>query len=303
MPGQEEMDFTYTTIDKIFRLSMGEAGDYSGAMYNGDFSMTIEEAQRQKHIFIADSLNINNGSKVLDMACGWGPFLTYLKEERGVDGTGVNLSAGQVEACKKNGLNVHLKDCRTIKPYDFGSFDAISCIGGPEHFCSVEEWRAGKQETVYKNFFEMLNELLPVGGRFYMQTMTFSKNMLDIKDIDMNSDKNSASYVLALMVKEFPGSWLPYGEDMVIRNAAPHFKLISKSSGRLDYIETIKQWRKKFRSFNFKKYLLFLSLMPKYLRSQEFRDLVAIAKVSPNKVCFEQEIMDHYRLVFEKVKV
>jgi len=131
--------------------------------------------------------------------------------------------------------------------------------------------------------------------------MTFSKNMLDLKDIDVNAEKGSTSHVLALMIKEFPGSWLPYGPEMVIRNAEPHFKLISQSSGRLDYIETIGQWRKKFRKFNLKKYWLYLSLIPKFITDKEFRHQVAIFRVSPNRVCFEQEIMDHYRLVFEKV--
>jgi len=68
-----------------------------------------------------------------------------------------------------------------------------------------------------------------------------------------------------------------------------------------DYIETIGQWRKKFRKFGLKKYLLYASLIPKYLTDKEFRHQVAVFKVSPNRVCFEKEIMDHYRLVFEKV--
>lgn len=295
------MDFTYTTIDKIFRLSMGETGDYSGAKYDGDFTMTLEEAQKAKHKFIADSLNIKQGSKVLDMACGWGPFSNYITKERGANSIGLTLSEGQAAACQKNGLNVQVKDCRYVKPEDFGTFDAITCIGGLEHFCSVEEWRAGKQEEVYSNFFKTIYELLPVGGRFYMQTMTFSKNMLPFEEFDINAPKGSAAHVLALMVKQFPGSWLPYGPEMVIRNAAPGFKLISQSSGRLDYIETIGQWRKKFREFNLEKYMLFLSLIPRYLTDKEFRHLLSIFKISPNRVCFEQEIMDHYRLVFEKV--
>ncbi len=301
MADQKDLDLTYTTIDKIFRLSMGETGDYSGAKYDGDFSMTLEQAQKAKHTFIADSLNIGANSKVLDMGCGWGPFSNYITKERGAKSIGLTLSEGQAAACQKNGLNVVVKDCRTVKPADYGTFDAIACIGGLEHFCSIEEWKAGKQEEVYANFFETLYDLLPVGGRFYMQTMTFSKNMLDYDKFDLNAPKNSAAYVLALMEKEFPGSWLPYGPEMVIRNAAPKFKLISQSSGRLDYIETIAQWRKKFRAFNFEKYMLFLSLIPKYLTDQEFRHLVSIFRISPNKVCFEQEIMDHYRLVFEKV--
>jgi cyclopropane-fatty-acyl-phospholipid synthase len=300
MAGKKDLDFTYTTIDRIFRLSIGETADYSGAKYDGDFTMSLEEAQRAKHKFIADSLHIKEGSKVLDMACGWGPFLSYIKE-KGAVGIGLTLSQGQADACNKNGLNVKVKDCRYVQPEDFGTFDAISCIGGLEHFCSVEEWKEGKQEKIYRNFFETLYKLLPVGGRFYMQTMTFSKNMIDFKDIDIHAKKGSDAHVLALMAKEFPGSWLPYGPEMVIRNAEPKFKLISQSSGRLDYIETIGEWRKKFRKFNLEKYWLYFSLIPKYILEPEFRHQVEVFRISPNRVCFEREIMDHYRLVFEKV--
>lgn len=301
MAEKKDLDFTYTTIDKIFRLSMGETGDYSGAKYDGDFSMSLEEAQRAKHKFIADSLNIKKGSKVLDLACGWGGFSKYITRERGAISIGLTLSHGQAEACQKNGLNVFVKDCRYVKPEDFRMFDAITCIGGLEHFCSVEEWKEGKQEKIYNDFFQTLYNLLPSGGRFYMQTMTFSKNMIDYEEFDIDAKRGSASHVCALMVKEFPGSWLPYGPEMVIRNAEPHFKLISQSSGRVDYIETIGQWRKKFRKFNLKKYGLYLSLVPKYITDKEFRHQVAIFRISPNRICFEKEIMDHYRLVFEKV--
>ena len=301
MAEKKDLDFTYSTIDKIFRLSMGETGDYSGAKYDGDFSMSLEEAQKAKHQFIADSLHIKKGSKVLDMACGWAPFTRYIVKEREATSIGLTLSQGQADACQKNGFNVLVKDCRNVTPEDYGLFDAITCIGGLEHFCSVEEWQQGKQEKVYSDFFETLNNLLPVSGRFYMQTMTFSKNMIDFEELDVNAKKDSTAYIMALMVKQFPGSWLPYGPEMVIRNAEPHFKLISKSSGRLDYIETIGQWRKKFRKFNLKKYMLYLSLIPKYITDKEFRHLVEIFKVSPNRVCFEREVMDHYRLVFEKV--
>ncbi len=300
MATKNDLDYTYTTIDEIFRLSVGETGDYSGAMFNADFSMTLEEAQKKKHTFIADSLDIKNNTKVLDMGCGWGPFLQFIKG-RGANGTGVTLSIGQAAACVKNGMDVHVMDCRYIKPETFGTFDAVSCIGGLEHFCSIEEYKAGKQDEVYHNFFKGLNDLLPTGGRFYMQTMVFDKNMMPLEEVSVDADKSSPSYAMALMVKEFPGSWLPYGSEQVIRNAAPYFKLISKSSGRYDYIETIKRWRKKFRKFNLKKYALYASLLPKYLYDKEFRHLVEVFKISPNKICFENEIMDHFRLVFEKV--
>ncbi len=98
------MNFTYTTLDKIFRLSIGETADFSGARYNGDFSMTLEEAQEAKYRFMGEQLNIHQGNRILDMGCGWGPYLQYLKEKKDVKAIGLTLSDGQYEACRRNGF-------------------------------------------------------------------------------------------------------------------------------------------------------------------------------------------------------
>ena len=49
MATQTEIADTYDYMDEIFRLSLGESADITGAMYNGDFSLTLEQAQKQKH--------------------------------------------------------------------------------------------------------------------------------------------------------------------------------------------------------------------------------------------------------------
>lgn len=192
-------------------------------------------------------------------------------------------------------------DCRNVKPEQFGIFDALCSIGAFEHFASTDDYFAGKQDEVYRNFFEHAAGLIPKGGRFFLQTMVFGKNMLPYEQISLDAPKNSDSYILALMIKQFPGSWLPYGAEQILKNAEPHFKLVEQSSGRLDYIETIRQWRKKFYSFNLEKYLIYLSLLPKYLTDSDMYYRAKALAVSPNKICFEREIMEHYRLVLEKV--
>lgn len=301
MANQKDLDFTYTSIDKAFRLSMGEMGDFSGAMYNGDYSLTLKEAQEAKHRFIVENLNIRKGSRVVDLGCGWGPFLNYASRKAGAHCVGLTLSEGQMKACRKNGFESYLKDCRTVSPKDYGTFDAAVSLGAFEHFCSLEKYRTGEQEKVYRNFFKTVHELLPAGGRFFLQTMVFSKNMIPDDQIDINADKNSTPYILALMAEQFPGSWLPYGHEMITRAADGLFALKNKSSGRLDYIQAIAEWRKHFRKFNLRKYAVYLSLLPHYLTNKKFRNRVAAFLVSPNKICFEREVMDHYRMVFEKV--
>ncbi len=299
MAEKKDIDFTYTVIDKIFRLSIGEMEDFSGAMYNGNFSLSLEEAQQAKHRFMAEQLNIHKDSRVLDMGCGWGPFLRYIRA-LGARGIGLTLSDAQYAACRKNGLEVYLKDVRTVRPADYGTFDAIVSVGAFEHFCSLEEYLQGKQEEIYHNFFQTVYCLLPKGGRFYLQTMTFGKNMVDVKDMDINADKNSNEYITALLAKYFPGSWLPYGSEMITRTADPFFKLINISSGRLDYIETTNQWRKRIWKFSVRKYLLFLRLLPEVFFNKDFRLKLEVLKSAANKKCFEREVMDHFRIVFEK---
>ena len=48
---------------------------------------------------------------------------------------------------------------------------------------------------------------------------------------------------------------------MITRNAEPFFKVIYISSGKLDYIETIRIWRKMLRKFDLKKYSLYLNVL------------------------------------------
>lgn len=299
MADRKDMDFTYTFVDRIFRFSMGEHGDFSGAKYDGDFSMTLEAAQRRKHEFIEDQLGIVPGSRVLDMGCGWGPFLAFLAS-RGASGTGLTLSEGQVRACRRNGLNVQLADCREVTSRELGTFDAIVSLGAFEHFCSIEEWKEGKQDGIYKRLFENVADMLPPDGRFYLQTMVFGKNMIPFEEIDPAAPVGSDAWNVAALAAQFPGSWLPYGEEHVVRSAAPWFHLVNSSSGRLDYIETIRQWEKRYARFTLGKYLYYATLLPKYVTTPAFRQHIRVLLIPSNRMCFEREILDHFRFVFEK---
>jgi cyclopropane-fatty-acyl-phospholipid synthase len=214
-------------------------------------------------------------------------------------GVGVTLSAAQVEACRRHGLDVHLYDARLVTSETFGPFDAVASLGAFEHFCSPEEYRAGRQDEVYCTLFASVATTLPDAGRFYLQTMVFGQNMIPFDDIDLHAPRGSDAWYLALMGRQFPGSWLPFGQEQIVRCAAPHFRLVSSSNGRLDYIETIRQWRKRFEEPSMAKSLLKLRLAPRWLTSADFR-LAFTSGVSANTVCFERELLDHHRLVFEK---
>jgi cyclopropane-fatty-acyl-phospholipid synthase len=298
MADRDDLEFTYSLIDRIFRLSLGELADFSGAKYDGDFSLSLEEAQRRKHHYVAEQIGIGPGRRVLDLGCGWGPLLDFARSQ-GAAGVGVTLSSAQATACRRHGLDVHLLDARQVTRDSLGPFDAVASLGAFEHFCSPEEHRAGRQEEIYRGLFARIASLLQDGGRLYLQTMVFGPSMIPLERIDIDAPRDSDAWYLALLSHQFPGSFLPSGQEQIVRSATPHFRLVSSVSGRVDYIETIRQWRKRFAARSPAKTLLKLRLLPRWLTSSDFR-LAFTSGVSANSVCFERELLDHYRLVFEK---
>jgi cyclopropane-fatty-acyl-phospholipid synthase len=296
---RKDIDFSYSLTDRVIRLSLGELADFSGAKYDGDFTLSLEQAQRRKHEYVAEQIGIEPGRRVLDLGCGWGALLNYA---RSVDamGVGVTLSAAQMAACRRHNLDVHLYDAREVTRESFGMFDAVMSLGAFEHFCSPEDHEAGRQEDIYRKLFQQIATVLPERGRFYLQTMVFGQNMIPLEQVDRNAPRDSDGWYLAMMAAAFPGSFLPFGQEQVVRCASPHFRLISSVSGRLDYIETIRQWDRRTESWNPRLALLKLRLIPRWLTSPDFR-FAFTSGASSNSVCFERELMDHYRLVFERV--
>jgi cyclopropane-fatty-acyl-phospholipid synthase len=300
---RRDADFTYSLTDQIIRLSLGELPDFSGAKFDGDFSLTLEQAQRRKHDYVAQQIGIGPGRRLLDLGCGWGPLLAYARR-RGGAGVGVTLSSAQLAACRQHGLEVYLEDAREIDRDRFGTFDAAASLGAFEHFCSPDDYQAGRQEEIYRDLFARVASVLAPGGRFYLQTMVFGANMIPASRIDLEAlravpPRDSDEWYIALLGRQFPGSWLPFGQEQVLRCAQPHFRLISSVSGRLDYIETINRWNTRIGSPSFKKTLLKLKLVPRWLTSADFR-LAFTSGVSANQVCFQRELLDHYRLVLER---
>src|SRR5206468_2236228 len=128
MADRKDIDFSYTLTDRVIRLSLGELADFSGAKYDGDFTQTLEEAQRRKHEYVAEQIGIEAGRRVLDLGCGWGGLLNFIRNV-GATGVGVTFSSAQLDSCRRHGLDVHLHDAREVTRETFGGFDAVASLG------------------------------------------------------------------------------------------------------------------------------------------------------------------------------
>lgn len=69
---------------------------------------------------------VTNGARVLDIGCGDGHLLEILRDQRDVDGRGIELSQTGVNACVARGLSVIQGDADTdLADYPDGAFDFV----------------------------------------------------------------------------------------------------------------------------------------------------------------------------------
>jgi cyclopropane-fatty-acyl-phospholipid synthase len=309
MGTQKDIIFTYDDLDQLWRLSLGEHADISAAYYNGDYSKSLEQAQRDKHEWILEGTGFKPGCRVLDIGCGWGPMLKTIKDCGG-DGVGLSLSPKQVEVCQRNGLNAILRDWKDLQPGELGKFDVVISIGSFEHFCSVEEYFDGKRDEIYDSFFHTCCGLLVDNGRLYLQTMTWGKNLPwgdreptveDEKQCSLRAPYKTDERILASVRMFFPGSWIPRDHHHIERVAKPYFDLLVTSNGRLDYVKTLTEWEKAWYAPHRKKILPRIKIwLTPFFRGKACRAKMRCLKENDIREVFIRDLFGHQRIFFQK---
>lgn len=121
--------------------------------------------------FAAIALWISSGAKVLDLGCGDGSLLRYLRETRGIFGYGVEIDDNNVLSCVKNGVNVIQSDLESgLSIFESDSFDYVILSQTLQAMRHTEEiinemLRVGKQGIVsFPNFGYWKNRLQVISG-------------------------------------------------------------------------------------------------------------------------------------------
>ena len=156
----------YNKGNDWFRATLGEPMVYTSGIYeNGNESLI--EAQNHKLDFVADSIQLKKGEKVLDIGCGWGRLAKYFTEKYGAKVTGVTLSEEQKKYADKlnsgNGAKIVLQDAMKLYTrkdlVPEGGFDKITCLEMAEH--------VGIKR--YDEFLSHVHNLLKDDGTLYFQ--------------------------------------------------------------------------------------------------------------------------------------
>ena len=118
---------------------------------------------------------IPQGASVLDLGCGDGSLLRYLKETRSIRGYGVEINDRNIEACIRNGVNVIQGDLESgLAGFENNSFDYIilsQTLQAMRHTEGImkEMLRIGREGIVsfpnfgyWKNRLDILRGIMPV---------------------------------------------------------------------------------------------------------------------------------------------
>jgi cyclopropane-fatty-acyl-phospholipid synthase len=303
---QKEIETTYDWLDDLHEIRLGAYADLSCAFFDGDFKKTLAQAQKDKHDWVFKELGIGSAGKhILDIGCGWGPILNAIRV-RGGAGIGITLSRAQAKYCSSRGLDAKVLDWKETDPRVLGKFEGVISVGAFEHFCSPEEFERGEQWRIYKRFFDFCADVLPLGGKLYLQTMIWGKKVPVPNTLSFDAPEGSPERILARLRKFYPGSWAPTNIDQIKGSASRRFKLLSSNNGRKDYIETLNRWGEGTRSvLSFRKFSsaspVLLRLAGRYLTDHDFRIQMSSIWHNDQQRCFIDEIMTHERMFFEKV--
>ncbi|MFM1765660.1 MAG: Cyclopropane-fatty-acyl-phospholipid synthase [Pseudomonadota bacterium] len=243
----------YDLGNAFYELWLDSTMNYSSALFQGDFSLSMQEAQNAKVRRALQATDVTQGSRVLEIGCGWGALAEMATMEMGAHVTGVTLSTEQLAFAnarmKWNGkadqADLRLQDYRDI---DDGPYDAV---------CSIEMIEAVGQEY-WPTYFQAISKLLKPGGKACVQSIVIDDALFDryVKSTDFIQQ-----YI-------FPGGCLPSPTEFRRQAELAGLKVIDELKFGPDYAETLRRWRHDFMAQESQ--VLTLGFDNKFLRTWEF---------------------------------
>ena len=216
----------YDLSNDFYKLWLDKTMTYSSAVFNGDYTQPMSDAQTAKYERILQVLNPKAGETMLEIGCGWGGFAEHAVRTRGVKIHGITLSREQLLFARERIANASLDTLATFEYIDYRdvteSFDYIVSI---EMFEAVGE-------RYWPTYFQSVHDRLKPNGRAVVQAIT-------IDEIAFPRYRATSDFIREYI---FPGGMLAPVERFVSDAKKAGLQTGEPYRFGLDYAETLKRW-------------------------------------------------------------
>lgn len=219
----------YDLSNDFYRLWLDNTMTYSGALFNGDKNMSLEQAQQAKYRRIIDKLSAGPGSHILELGCGWGGFMAEAAK-KGIPVTGITISkeqakfaARRLQKFRREGLSeIRLQDYRDVG----GQFDHVVSIGMMEHV----------GEVFWPAYMAKIYECLKPRGSAVIQSIVVRDELFD-------DYRNGSDFIREYI---FPGGLLPSVFRLKTEALGAGLEVKEVFHFGSDYALTLEAWLQRF---------------------------------------------------------
>ena len=221
----------YDIGNAFYRLWLDDTMNYSSALFNGDFTQTLPQAQTTKVHRALEECGVQAGERVLEIGCGWGAVAEAITTQRQAQVVGITLSSEQLEFARQRMARLGVSSQADLRLQDYrdvsdGPFDAV---------VSIEMFEAVGREY-WDSYFRSVARQLKSGGRACIQTITIDDRLFDryVRSTDFIQQ-----YI-------FPGGMLPSPSAFREHAGRAGLEVINEHAFGRDYAETLRRWRAAF---------------------------------------------------------
>lgn len=228
---KRNIEYHYDLGNSFYRRWLDSTMTYSSARFEHP-GQDLSEAQINKYRSLAERIDLKPEHHLLEIGSGWGGFAEYAASEIGCRVTGITISKEQLAFARERMEKKQLSHKVDIRYQDYRDVDEKF-----DRIASIEMFEA-VGEQYWPDYFGKIRQCLKPGGKAGLQIIT-------IADRSFASYRKRADFIQRYI---FPGGMLPSPTALRQQVAQAELTWAGNLEFGLDYAETLKLWRERFRA-------------------------------------------------------
>jgi cyclopropane-fatty-acyl-phospholipid synthase len=228
---KRNIEYHYDLGNSFYRRWLDPTMTYSSARFEHP-GQDLSEAQINKYRSLAERIDLRPEHHLLEIGSGWGGFAEYAASEIGCRVTGITISKEQLAFARERIERKQLSHKVDIRYQDYRDVDEKF-----DRIASIEMFEAVGEEY-WPDYFAKIRQCLKPGGKAGLQIIT-------IADRSFASYRKRADFIQRYI---FPGGMLPSPAALRQQVAQAGLTWAGNLEFGLDYAETLKLWRERFRA-------------------------------------------------------